>query len=39
MFGHIATSLLFSHMADVWLHGYIADYIANVWLHSYIATV
>jgi len=26
-------------MADVWLHGYIADYIADIWPHRYIAVV
>ena len=26
-------------MADVWLHGYIADYMADVWPHRYIAIV
>jgi len=39
MFGYIATSLLFGHMADVWLHSYIADYMADVWPHRYIAVV
>ncbi len=38
MFSYIATSLLFGYMADVWPHGYIADYMADVWLYSYIAT-
>jgi len=30
---------MFGHMADIWLHGYIADYIADVWPHRYIAVI
>jgi len=26
-------------MADVWLYGYIADYMADVWPYRYIAIV